>query len=291
MQRSIPANSRARALAGARDQIPVGELQRWTAETMLSRPSRAPDYRAEGQAFIALACQMAENPAAILRTVAELVADLCNAGSAGISVLELNDAGDEIFRWVAVAGQFAHHLGGIMPRNASPCGLVIDLDTFLLFEELVERFPVTADLEPRIAEVILAPFHVRGKAVGTVWALSHDPDRRFMAEDMRLLTSVASFASLRIFAPPVGGFSHAVADKSAQALASLTSREKEILNRLLQGQPNKIIAADLAISQRTAEHHRAAIMKKMGVSSLAALVQIAIAGLGAFRSRPGEVRS
>jgi len=290
MQRSILANSRVRALAGATGQIPVGELQRWTAETMLSRPARAPDYRAENQAFIALACQMADNPAAVLQTVAELVVDLCGAGSAGISILELNGAGDEMFRWVAVAGQFAHHLGGVMPRNASPCGLVVDLDAFLMFEDLVERFPVTADLDPKIAEVILAPFHVRGRAVGTVWALSHDPDRRFMAEDMRLLVSVASFASLQIFAPPVGGFSHAVVDKSAQALASLTLREKEILNRLLQGQPNKIIAADLSISQRTAEHHRAAIMKKMGVSSLAALVQIAVAGLGAFRYRPSELR-
>jgi len=257
---------------------------------MLSRPSRPPDYQAEGQAFITLARQLDDNPPAVLQKLAELVVELCEAGSAGVSVLALNDAGDEVFKWVAVAGLFAHHLGGLMPRNASPCGLVVDLDAFLLFEDLVERFPVTADLEPRIAEVILAPFHVHGKAVGTVWALSHDSDRRFMAEDMRLLTSMASFASLRIFAASVERFAGAVEDKSAQALASLTPREKEILNRLMQGQPNKIIAADLDISQRTAEHHRATIMKKMGVRSLAALVQIAISGPGAFRSRPGEVR-
>jgi len=49
------------------------------------------------------------------------------------------------------------------------------------------------------------------------------------------------------------------------------------LDRIMRGQPNKIIAADLGISQRTAENHRAAIMRKLGVSSISALVQLAVA--------------
>jgi two-component system CheB/CheR fusion protein len=60
--------------------------------------------------------------------------------------------------------------------------------------------------------------------------------------------------------------------------AHLTGRQHEILRRILEGQPNKIIAADLGISQRTTENHRAVIMRKMGAAYIAHLIQIALAG-------------
>jgi two-component system CheB/CheR fusion protein len=57
-------------------------------------------------------------------------------------------------------------------------------------------------------------------------------------------------------------------------LAKLTGRERQVLEGVLGGKPNKIIAGDLGISQRTAEHHRASVMAKLGVKSLAALVRL-----------------
>jgi PAS domain S-box-containing protein len=64
---------------------------------------------------------------------------------------------------------------------------------------------------------------------------------------------------------------------AADQIGSLTKRQREILNLILAGHRNKNIAADLGISQRTVEAHRAVIMKKAGVKSLPALARLAFA--------------
>jgi two-component system CheB/CheR fusion protein len=66
-------------------------------------------------------------------------------------------------------------------------------------------------------------------------------------------------------------------ENSAKLLASLTARQREILNMVLAGHPSKNIAADLGISQRTVENHRAVIMRKTGSKSLPALARLAVA--------------
>jgi len=63
---------------------------------------------------------------------------------------------------------------------------------------------------------------------------------------------------------------------AAGRLARLTPRQQEILDMVLAGHPSKNIAADLGISQRTVENHRAMIMKKTGANSLPDLARIAI---------------
>jgi FixJ family two-component response regulator len=57
-------------------------------------------------------------------------------------------------------------------------------------------------------------------------------------------------------------------------LATLTPREREVMDRMLLGQANKLIAADLSISERTAEHHRQNVLRKMSVKNLAMLVRM-----------------
>jgi two-component system response regulator FixJ len=59
-------------------------------------------------------------------------------------------------------------------------------------------------------------------------------------------------------------------------LATLSPREREVLDGLVAGQPNKNIAMDLAISPRTVEIYRANVMTKMNASSLSELVRMAL---------------
>ncbi len=58
-------------------------------------------------------------------------------------------------------------------------------------------------------------------------------------------------------------------------LETLTPRETEVMRKVVDGCANKVIALDLGVSQRTVELHRARVMHKMGVRSLADLVRMA----------------
>jgi two-component system CheB/CheR fusion protein len=74
-----------------------------------------------------------------------------------------------------------------------------------------------------------------------------------------------------------GGKLSASRDAAATQVASLTTRQRQILDLVLAGHPSKNIAADLGISQRTVDNHRAAIMKKTGSKSMPALIRTALA--------------
>lgn len=68
-------------------------------------------------------------------------------------------------------------------------------------------------------------------------------------------------------------------EHAAAHIADLTPRQREIMDLVLAGHPSKNIAADLHISQRTVENHRAAIMKRTGAKSLPALARLALAAV------------
>jgi FixJ family two-component response regulator len=60
-----------------------------------------------------------------------------------------------------------------------------------------------------------------------------------------------------------------------QRIATLTHREREVLEHVVSGQLNKQIATDLGTVEKTIKVHRARVMAKMGVTSLAELVRLA----------------
>lgn len=65
-----------------------------------------------------------------------------------------------------------------------------------------------------------------------------------------------------------------LSDNTSHRLASLTPREREVMQLVVAGKLNKLIADQLNISIKTVEAHRAKVMEKAGVSSLAELVQL-----------------
>ena len=69
-------------------------------------------------------------------------------------------------------------------------------------------------------------------------------------------------------------------------VATLTPRQREIMDMVLAGHPSKNIAADLGISQRTVENHRASIMKRTETRSLPALARLALAASGQVAATP-----
>lgn len=71
-------------------------------------------------------------------------------------------------------------------------------------------------------------------------------------------------------------------------LSGLTTRQREVMERVLAGHPSKNIAADLGISQRTVENHRASIMKRTGSKSLPALARLALVAEGGDEAPPAD---
>ena len=77
------------------------------------------------------------------------------------------------------------------------------------------------------------------------------------------------------------GREHLAANDAVVRIAALTARERDVLDGMVLGRPNKLIAFELGIATRTVEVHRASLMEKLSARSLSDVLRIAFAaGLG-----------
>src|ERR1700680_261683 len=104
-------------------------------EELHRRPARSPNYAKENRALVALGQALADSPRTVLQTLADTILEVCQAGSAGISLLTTDDGGKR-FYWPAIAGKWKSHIGGGTPRDYGPCGDVLDHNTSLLFSHV-----------------------------------------------------------------------------------------------------------------------------------------------------------
>jgi PAS domain S-box-containing protein len=192
-QGAVDLSRQRTAASTGTDDIPPLRSMLSTAE-LSQRPSRSPDYAAENRALIALARELATSPDGILQKLADTALSLCHAHSAGLSLLEDGDLKTR-FHWRAIAGQWAPHVNGGTPRDFGPCGTVLDRNVALICSHPERDFPYWADVKPVLEEGLLIPFYIKGEAVGTIWVVAHDASRRFDAEDLRVMTSLGTFAA------------------------------------------------------------------------------------------------
>jgi PAS domain S-box-containing protein len=161
-------------------------------EELRRRAWRPPDHEKETSALVALVSTLADSPHTILQTLADKILEVLDADSAGLSLLTKDQ---KRFYWAAIAGAWQPHIGGGTPRDFGPCGDVLDHNIPMLFTHWERRYPYLSSAMPLADEGLLAPFYVKGKAVGTIWAIAHTTRRKFDAEDLRLLESMSRFAS------------------------------------------------------------------------------------------------
>jgi GAF domain-containing protein len=123
----------------------------------------------ENSALVALTSALADSPQTILQTLADKVLEVLQADSAGLSLLTKDG---KRFYWAAIAGAWQPHIGGGTPRDFGPCGDVLDHNRSMLFTHWERRYPYLSTAIPLADEGLLVPFHVNGKAVGTIWAIA-----------------------------------------------------------------------------------------------------------------------
>jgi two-component system response regulator FixJ len=95
----------------------------------------------------------------------------------------------------------------------------------------------------------------------------------------RMLAAVADAQAIaQASAQPGRRRSDRERDEAMTRLSTLTAREREVLSALVTGKSNKMIARDLGLSPRTVEAHRAALMDRLSVKSLAEAIRLALTG-------------
>ena len=164
-------------------------------QRLRTRLARTGDLRAELDAFRELSALMVRDPESAVQRFLELAIELCPAaGSAGLSELERGDGGEEIFRWTALAGEFAPYVGGTTPRDFSPCGLCLSRGTTILVERPARVFAYFDEAHVPIVEGLIVPLYdADGTPLGTLWVTSHAEDvRGFDSTDARVMEHLAA---------------------------------------------------------------------------------------------------
>jgi signal transduction histidine kinase len=201
---------------------------------LFGRPARSPDFRGESEALQSLAPMLADDPDALLQRLLALARESCDADSAGVTLLEQGPDGTEQLRCVAASGALSKLVGGASPRARTACGVCLDRASPQLF---VQPARVFADLNalapPAIHEALILELQHAGEQLGTIWVVSHRPDRRFDPEDARILSSLASFSAAALRIQRLRLQSDSTADAKERLLVRITHDLRQPLNTIL----------------------------------------------------------
>ncbi len=164
-------------------------------DKLKSRRRRKPNSHYENIALHALVRVMATSPQELVDELLRLALELCNAGTSGLSLLEMSPQGEQVFRWTHLAGALRKHVGGSTPRNFSPCGVTLEHNAPQLFAQPARYFQYLGEVGVPIVEALVIPIYVGDQRPGTIWIVSHDDEIHFDSEDVRIMTVLAEFTS------------------------------------------------------------------------------------------------
>lgn len=205
--------------------VPRPETEALITGSLFQRPRRAPDYEAETRSLHALAHSLATGDGQVLQTLADTALLLCNAGSAGISLLENKGEGFQLFRWVSTAGYVAPSRGNTTPFEDSPCGVTLKLGGAQLFSFPQRHFACLEGPVPEVVEGLVVPILGEAQPWGTIWVMSYDANALFDAEHARVLTSLASFVGAALVIEASKTAANARADEANAARLALEQAE------------------------------------------------------------------
>ena len=160
------------------------------------RPPRLSRLQTEVQVLRALGQQLAQPPQTLLKHLAAIALEVCQAGTAGVSLIEASPSGEEVFRLVALSGAYERYGGGTIHRDFSPCGACLRRGGPQLYAYPERYFTYLRQFTPTIVESLVVPLMLDNRALGTIWILSHDEQLQFDEEDLRVMTSLADFAAV-----------------------------------------------------------------------------------------------
>ncbi|MGI2909106.1 ATP-binding protein [Tolypothrix sp. VBCCA 56010] len=164
-------------------------------EELSRRNPRPANLLSENQALHTLARQLVNKPETMLQSLVDMALELCSAQSTGVSLLEVLPSGEEVFRWNVLAGALKQYVGGTTPRNFSPCGTCLDRGTPVLYSYPGRYFTSGQEAITPVVEVLVLPLIADNQALGAIWIVSHDEQRHFDSEDVRVMTSLADFTA------------------------------------------------------------------------------------------------
>lgn len=146
----------------SQNTIPAAtETEVLITEALAGCPTRQPDLATENQALHMLSQHLNEKPQLLLKTLLQIGLELCQADSAGVSLLKTAPNGESRFRPVAIAGALEFLEQIITPRTFSPCATTIDQKKVQLYTYLKRYFTYLHDPQLLIVEKLLIPSCIR----------------------------------------------------------------------------------------------------------------------------------
>lgn len=161
-------------------------------EELYRRAPKKTDYLQEKLALQDLAARMGDQPEEVLPRFVDLAMEMTGGVSAGLSLYEPEPA-PGVFRWTYLRGLLEPFNGATTPREFSPCGITLDLNSPVLSLHPERVYDWIADANIIVPEVLLVPLYLGGIApLGTLWIVS-EREGYFDSGHARAMTELASF--------------------------------------------------------------------------------------------------